>query len=118
MSRIAYPVLTCMLVLVLFPLCAGCLSTGVGDAWYGNNSIKVNISHTGEPADVNVQVTVYQIANLKQEMYTIVDTPTRLANGENTVVVPVQLSPGSYKLYVYVLGNGDRKTAVIRDITV
>ncbi len=107
-----------MLVLVLFSLCAECLSTGVGDARYGNNSIMVNISHTGDPADVNVQVTVYRVANLKQEMYTIVDAPARLVNGENTVTVPVRLGPGSYKLYVYVLSNGDRKTAVIRDIIV
>ncbi len=118
MSQTAYPVLTCMLVLVLFPLCAGCLSTGIEDTWYSNHSIMMHISHTGDPADVYVQVTVYRVADLRQEMYTIVDTPARLANGENTVTVPVQLGPGSYKLYVYVLSNGDRKTAVIRDITV
>jgi hypothetical protein len=118
MSPTAYPVLTCVLVLVLFPVCAGCLSTNVEDTSYSNHAVMMNISHTGDPADVYVQVTVYRVANLSQEMYTIVDSPARLVNGENTIALPVQLEPGSYKLYVYVISNGDRKTAVIRDIIV
>jgi hypothetical protein len=118
MSYSAYPVLAGVLVLALFTLCAGCLSTVVGDTWYGNNSVTVNIRHTGDPSDVSVQVTVYRIENLTQEKYTIVGAPATLVNGENTVAVPVRLEPGNYKLYVYVLSNGDRKTAVIRDIVV
>jgi hypothetical protein len=76
------------------------------------------ISHTGDPADVRVQVTVYRISDLHQELYTILDVPVSLSLGDTLVVVPGELPPGSYKLYVYVLGDNDRKTAVIRDITV
>lgn len=118
MSHASYPVLAGILVLAMFPLFAGCVSTGVGDTFYGNNSVIVNITHAGEPADVSVQVTIYHIANLTQEKYSVVSAPAMLVNGENTVAVPVLLEPGAYKLYVYVLGNGDRKTAVIRDIVV
>ena len=118
MSFAAYSFLTGVMLLALFSLFAGCLSTAVGDTWYSDNSVMVNISHAGDPADVSVQVTVYRVANLTQEKYTLVSTPVTLVNGENTVTVPIRLEPGSYKLYVYVLSDGDRKTAVIRDIVV
>ncbi|MDD1686887.1 hypothetical protein [Methanoregula sp.] len=104
--------------LMVLILCAGCVSTGIGDTWYDNRSVLVNISNTGNPADVHVQVTIYRITGLTQEPYGVVSAPASLLTGENTVAVPVGLSPGNYKLYVYILKDGDRKTAVIRDITV
>jgi len=107
-----------MIVMILLALCAGCMSTTVGDAGYDNNSVMVHVTHSGEPADVTMQVTIYRIANLTQEKFTVASVPVTLRNGENTVVAPVRLGPGNYKLYVYILGDGDRKTAVIRDIVV
>jgi len=106
-----------VLVLIL-SLCAGCLATTVGDAWYENQSVRTTITHTGAPADLRVQVTAYRISGISQEPYAVFDTPVSLTPGENPVSVPGELPPGSYKLYIYVLGDNDRKTAVIRDITV
>jgi hypothetical protein len=105
--------------LLLIVLCsAGCLSTTVGDTRYDNGTLTVKIGHTGEPADDVVQVTIYRIANMTQEKYTVTSAPARLSRGENVVGVPARLEPGTYKLYIYILGDGDRKTAVIRDIEV
>jgi uncharacterized protein (DUF58 family) len=105
-------------VLVLALLCAGCISVNGGDALYRNRSIMVQITNTGEPADVTVQVTAYRIQDLHQQMYTIAEAPATIRTGETDVAVPVDLEPGAYKLYIYVISGGDRKTAVIRDITV
>jgi hypothetical protein len=110
--------LTAGTILVLALLCTGCLSMNVGDASYRNRSVMVQITNTGEPADVTVQVTAYRIQDLHQQMYTIAGAPATIRNGETDVMVPVELEPGTYKLYVYILSDGDRKTAVIRDITV
>lgn len=121
MSRVLSPRSAGLLVLVFvlgFSWTIGCLATTVGDTRYENGSLIVAISHAGEPAEVHVQVTVYRIANMTQEKYTIADAPVTISRGENTAVVPINLAPGKYKLYVYVLGDGDRKTAVIRDIEV
>ncbi|MDD1694645.1 MAG: hypothetical protein LUQ71_07970 [Methanoregula sp.] len=118
MSGSSYTIMAAVLALFTISLCAGCLSTTVGDTRYDNHSVLVNISHSGDPADVHIQVTVYRVANLTQETYTIVGVPATLVPGENAVAVPVELGPGTYKLNVYVLSNGDRKTAVIRDIVV
>lgn len=105
-------------MVLVFCLCAGCLSTTVGDAWYENQSVRTMISHPGDPAEVSVQVTVYKISNLSQERYTVISTPVSLVRGDNFVAVPGELPPGTYKLYIYVLDDGGRKTAVIRDIVV
>jgi hypothetical protein len=99
-------------------LCAGCTSTTVGNAWYENESVRTMITHTGEPADIHVQVTVYRISSLTQEQYTVLNAPVTLSRGDNLVTIPGNLPSGTYKLYIYVLGDNDRKTAVIRDITV
>jgi hypothetical protein len=107
-----------VIIVLLLALCAGCLATTVGDTRYENQSVRTTITHTGAPADLRVQVTAYRISNFTQEPYGVFDTPVSLKPGENPVSVPADLPPGSYKLYIYVLGDNDRKTAVIRDITV
>lgn len=113
-----YTIVAGLSVLFMVLLCAGCLSTEVGDTRYDNRSVQISISHAGDPVDVHIQVSVFRIAGMTQEQYTIVSAPATLVNGENLVSVPVELKPGSYKLFVYVLRDGDRKTAVIRDIVV
>lgn len=106
------------LLVVVLSFCSGCTSTTVGNTRYENQSVQTTISHAGEPANLTVQVTVYRINTLSQELYTVISTPVPLSPGETLVTLPVDLPPGPYKLYVYVLGDNDRKTAVIRDITV
>jgi hypothetical protein len=44
--------------------------------------------------------------------------PVNLKTGENRIFIPGNLKSGAYKLYVYIILNGDRQTAVIRDIVV
>lgn len=107
-----------LVILVTAVFCAGCTSFSVGDVGYANQSIVIDITHAGEPADAHVQVTIYRIANLTQEQLAILGAPVSLVPGKNTLIVPARLLPGSYKLYVYIIKDGDRKTAVIRDITV
>jgi hypothetical protein len=118
MSGSVVPVLAGCIVLVVLAACAGCTGTSVGDVGYSNHSLTVNVSNTGDPADVHIQATVYHITGLDQKVSVITGTDATLEAGLNHVVIPVELEPGQYKLYVYVLSNGDRKTAVIRDIRV
>lgn len=108
------PYLLCALLVIL----SGCTLPSIGDARYRNGEISVNLTGTGGNADARVQVTVYQIKDLHQREYLVVTSPVVLKNNEHEIYLPAQLEPGSYKLSIYLIQNGERKTAVIRDIVV
>jgi hypothetical protein len=109
---------TALAFLILFSFLCGCVSSSVGDVTYKNGGLTAAISNPGQPADAFVQVTVYKVDGLSQSEYTVVMTGVKLKNGENTVMIPVSLEPGAYKLNIYLIQEGERKTAVIRDIVV
>ena len=111
-------ILVCCLALFMAVLLAGCISMNIGDAWYTDGGVTVQISNTGEPADAYIQVTVYEIKDLHQTEVAVLDAPVALRKGENRVLVPGLLKPGNYKLYVYLIQNHQRSAAAIRDIVV
>lgn len=110
------PVLS--VLLIIFLLGSGCTSTTIGDVAYRNGTLAVTVISTGEPTDVFVQVTVYEIKDFQQKELTTRVAPVTLRRGENMVLVPGTLLPGKYKLYVYILKPDERQTATIRDIEV
>jgi len=118
MSAHSQIVRTGLAFLVLFSFLCGCVSSSVGDISYTKGGLAARITNPGEPADAFVQVTVYQVNGLFQQEHTVVMTAVRLETGENTVKIPVTLQPGTYKLNIYLIQQGERKTAVIRDIIV
>jgi hypothetical protein len=99
-------------------LAAGCVSTSVGDVGYRNGTFIVAVENPTGPAGAYIQVRVFQTNNLHQEEIGLFEAPVNLSPGTNRVSVPGQIGPGHYKVFVYVLQNGERKTAVIRDIVV
>jgi hypothetical protein len=105
-------------LLVLFVFAGACISVGIGEVSYKDGDLVAVIKNSGEPADAYIQITVYRIQDLHQQEFMVVSSPVRLNNGENAVSIPAQLGPGNYKLYVYCIQDGERKTAVIRDIVV
>jgi hypothetical protein len=111
-------IMACSAVIILIFLSAGCTSTTIGDVAYRNGTIDITVTGTNDSEEAFVQVTVYEIRNLHQQEMTVFSAPATLRRGENKVLVPGMLPPGNYKLYVYVLKPGERRTATIRDIVV
>jgi len=107
-------------ILVLFSLVCGCVSSSIGPVRYTGNGIATTITNAGQPANAFVQVTVFEVTGLSQQEQeqSYVMHPVRLENGDNTVFIPLVLKPGNYKLNMYLIQDGERKTAVIRDIAV
>jgi len=105
-------------LLVLLSSLSGCISMGIGEVSYTNDGILAKISNPGQPSDAFVQVTVYQVNGMTQQEQTVIMTPVKLNTGNNTVLIPGTLKPGTYKLYLYLIHNNERKTAVIRDLVV
>jgi len=99
-------------------LSAACVSTTFGEAAYSSGEITLPVSHDGAPSEGYIQVTVYRIANNQQEETGAFFAPLNLQRGGNIAVIPAQLEPGQYKLYFYLIQNGERKAATIRDLVV
>lgn len=112
------PVLTCLVFLVVMLLCSGCSTIDFGNAEYANTTISLPITNTGSPSEGHVQVTVYRIIHNQQQETDVLYAPLTLKQGENTARIPGTLEPGQYKLYVYLIQNGERKAATIRDLVV
>jgi len=97
---------------------AGCVSTSVGDARYSGSDLLLSFTHNGAPSEGYVQVTIYRIQDNMQEEAETRYTSLNLQPGENIASVNGTLEPGQYKLYIYLIQDGERKAAAIRDITV
>ena len=108
----------CCGVLIFVLLGTGCTSTSIGDTEYSNGTFVVPVSNSGETGDAFIQVTVYEIRNFSQQKIIVYQEPVTLRHGQNMVIVPGTLSPGNYKLYIYILKTDERQTATIRDIVV
>jgi hypothetical protein len=112
-------IITCEIaLLILFMFLCGCVSTSIGEVSYVKDGITARINNPDELSDAFVQVTIYRVTGLSQQEHTVVMTSVKLKTGDNTVLIPVALGTGNYKLKMYLIQNGERKTAVIRDIVV
>jgi hypothetical protein len=106
------------LVILCFLLTVGCVTVAIIDVGYTENQISVRIENPFPSSEATLQVTIYQIKDLhQQEIVTLWNTST-LMQGSTTIILPQHLDSGTYKIYVYLLQNGQRKTAVIHDIVV
>jgi hypothetical protein len=112
----AFPIVSGMIFCFVFS--AACVSTTIGDVAYSGDGITLTLSHDSEPSEGFVQVTVYKIKNNQQEETDVLFAPLDLKKGENTAFIPGTLEPGQYKLYIYLIQDGERKTATIRDLVV
>jgi len=110
-------------ILLLFALaiCAtlpGCLSLGINDVRYDGSALSVRASNSGEVREAAIQVTVFRMKDLAQAEVVTETRTIQLASGVHEYTIPLSLPPGSYKLYIYLIVDNDRKASVIRDITV
>jgi hypothetical protein len=118
MSAPSQIIATCSVIMVLFSVFCGCVSSSIGDVSYKNGGLAATISNPGQPTNAFVQVTIYQVTGLTQQEQSFIMHPVKLNNGDNNVFIPLMLKPGNYKLNIYLIQDGERKTAVIRDIVV
>ena len=99
-------------------LSAACVSPSIGEVAYSGRGLSLSVSQDGGSSDGYVQVTVYRITDNQQKETGVLYAPLALQRGENSAFIPVTLEPGQYKLYIYLIQNGERKAATIRDIMV
>ena len=110
-----------LLVLALAVLAgaAGCLSTAFGEVTYDGGALQVTVEHTGEPVENAVlQTTIMGVSAFEQHEVFSEARYIDLDRGENAYRVPVDLQPGSYKVFLTIFVKDERRTSVIRDLEV
>lgn len=98
---------------------AGCITDCTfGNPVYDGSNLIVILENAGAQKNASVQITIYSLDNFRQVEYDTLVSTVVLRNGINEFSLPVMLKDGRYKLYLYVLENGRRHSAQIRDIAV
>lgn len=97
---------------------AGCTGVGFGDVRYADGNLQVTVENSAGVINGTVQATVFEIRDFKQiEVATIAHAET-LPVGTTTLTFPMDLSPGTYKIYLYFMKGNERTVSVIKDIQV
>jgi hypothetical protein len=105
-------------LLCLFGIGAGCLTASIGEVSYGQNALYISATNQDPTARAVLQVTVFQVHNLEQtEIFRNAEF-IQFESGTHEYQMPLTLSPGTYKIYIYITVNGDSKARVIRDLVV
>ena len=108
-----------ILALVVLTGAAGCLSTTFQEVTYGGDALRVSVENTDRPVENSVlQVTIMEVGALEQHEVFSEARYIALDRGQNEYTVPVDLQPGSYKLFLTIFVDGERRTSVIRDLEV
>lgn len=106
------------IALLLCGALAGCMSASIGTISYENGNLFITATNDGQPVQAVLQVTISEIKDFTQtEIYKKADF-IQFVSGTHQYRVPIDLTPGSYKVYVYIIVDGDSKARVVRDLVV
>ncbi|MDH7593842.1 MAG: hypothetical protein QHG99_05750 [Methanomicrobiales archaeon] len=107
-----------ILVILLLGVTAGCVSASIGQVRYHNQTLLIQATNEDVTQQAVLQVTVDQIRNFHQyNVFRRADF-IEFKSGAAEYGIPVTLEPGNYKVYIYIIVDGDSKARVIRDLTV
>jgi len=110
-----FPTILCLCILIWT---GGCTGIGFGEVTYSEGKIGAVVDNPSEPVEATLQVTVFKTDDFKQiEVANFAEMVT-FQTGQSTYTFPVDLEPGTYKLYLYITKGSTRTVSVIRDIRV
>lgn len=112
--------LSVLITVLLVAFSCGCLSFSFGDVVYNTSgkTLDMEITNNGDQQDVTLQATVFDLSGFRQVEQGVYINGVTLEPGDNYYQIPVELGEGSYKVYLYVLEDGKRGAAVIRNFEV
>jgi hypothetical protein len=96
----------------------GCIGIGFGEVTYSAGHLGVTVDNPSDPLEATLQVTVFRTEDFKQTEVANFAEMVTFQSGQNAFTFPVDLEPGTYKLYLYITKGSTRTVSVIRDIRV
>jgi hypothetical protein len=108
-----------ILALAVLTGAAGCLTTTFQDVIYDGDALQIAVENRDEPVEKAVfQVTIIEVGSLEQNKVFCQAQYIDLDRGLNEYTVPVDLQPGSYRLFLTIFVGDERRGSVIRDLEV
>lgn len=117
MSRIGV-VTGLILLLAMLAVSAGCLTYSIGTVLYDGDVVHVSVDNKAEARDAAMQITVFDLSDFKQVEVDKIVRSVHLDAGINDVTFDVNLQPGPYRLFIYMMEDGERLGCVIEDVEV
>lgn len=118
-------ILTGLIVLLLAAIVftAGTASVDAEDPVYANGNISAAFQYSGEHKDVWVQCAVFRVDDLisSSQVGGLLSRADTFSKGRQVCEFPIELEPGSYKIYLYVRERNEgaaRLAAFIKNIEV
>lgn len=113
-----YASLIILALLSLSVLSSGCIGGFFRDVTCDGNEIVATGDWNGGPTEGVFQVIIFRLEGITQNEVASKTLLVDLSQGENRIVMPVDLEPGSYKFFVYLFVDGERKAGIIREFTI
>jgi len=106
-------------VLAVLAAAAGCLSTTFQEVTYEGDALEIFVENTDNPVENAVlQVTIMEVEALEQNKVFCKARYINLDHGQNEYTIPVDLEPGSYKIFLTIFVGDERRASVIRNLEV
>lgn len=118
MAGRVYSSLFVLAILSISVLSAGCTGGFFREVTCDGKEIVATGDWSGEPVEGVFQVIIFRLEGLSQNEVASKTLWVDLCTGENTFIMPVDLEPGSYKFFIYLFVDGDRKAGIIREFTI
>lgn len=107
-----------IVTILVLGITAGCVSASIGHVRYHDQALLIQATNEEATQQAVLQVTIDQIRDFHQSNVFRKADFIEFKSGTAEYKVPVTLEPGSYKVYIYIIVDGDSKARVIRDLTV
>jgi len=105
-------------VLLSAVLGSGCINQVPGKVMYQSGSLLFTIRSEDEIPDGVLEVAVFRLENFRQVELSRKADNFPVKAGDNTVILPMELTPGNYRSFIYVSSRSTRFPVVIRDFEI
>jgi len=107
------------MALCLLAAASGCVATRFEGIDYRDQELRILADNEGAPAaEAVLQVGIARVNGFEQTEIYRQAMYVPLVSGVNEYTVPIELEPGSYRVYLHLFVGSDRRASVIRDLEV
>ena len=110
--------LVLVILLCIFSCGAGCVSSSIQGLTYDGEYLHILVDHPGDSCRAVLQVTVFETEAFDRDLIFKNAEYVDLDHGSNEYLIPLDLTPGTYRIFLHLFVGDDRRVGVIRELIV